>query len=209
MKNLLARFPSPPAGITRLALLLAAALLLIGCLVTSVYPFYDQKSLAFEPALLGDWETVKDSDEHWKFEQSEATNAFRITYSSGKNKSVMVGHTFKLDGNLFLDMLTAEISDENQPPPIPSHCLFRLPQVTPTLRMVPMNYEWLTKLLAENPKALRHHLIAEEKEDQRRLVLTADTSELQKFVLTHLQTEAAWPSDSDTEFKRTSTDKPR
>src|SRR6266704_1494547 len=50
-------------------LLVSGAALLTGCLVTSVYPFYQQKDLAFEPALLGDWTNPKEAGEHWKFER--------------------------------------------------------------------------------------------------------------------------------------------
>jgi hypothetical protein len=34
--------------------LIPVAALLAGCVVTSVYPFYTQKDLVFEPALVGD-----------------------------------------------------------------------------------------------------------------------------------------------------------
>jgi hypothetical protein len=56
--------------------------------------------------------------------------------------------------------------------------------------MVALDYDWLEKLLAEKPKALRHHLI--EDRGSTRLVLTADTAELQRFVVKPLKTEAAW-----------------
>ena len=59
--------------------------------------------------------------------------------------------------------------------------------------MTPMNYEWLGKLLTDNPKALRHYVIRDpENPNSERLVLTADTAELQKFVLKHLNTPDAW-----------------
>ena len=55
-----------------IVLLAAMAVLLGGCLVTSVAPFYTAKDLVFEPALVGDWvENGKDADhEVWKFGRS-------------------------------------------------------------------------------------------------------------------------------------------
>jgi hypothetical protein len=56
--------------------------------------------------------------------------------------------------------------------------------------MVGLDYDWLEKLLEKNPKAIRHHII--EDHGDGRLVLTADTAELQRFVVKHLKTEGAW-----------------
>ena len=176
-------------------LLAVTALVLTGCLVTSVYPFYHAKDVVFDPGLIGEWATVKEegeSSEFWHFER-EGTNAYMLTYKTGDESSVMLTHAFKLNGHLFLDTFTTDISDKPQPPPIPSHFLFRVFQTTPTIRMAPMDYEWLGEFLEKNPKAIRHHVISYgEKENDSRIILTADTAELQKFVIKHLKTEDAW-----------------
>ena len=176
-------------------LLAGGAAFLTGCLVTSVYPFYQQKDLAFEPALLGDWTNSKEPGEHWKFEP-ESTNAYRFTYTSDGKDYVMRAHFFKLGENAFLDMFTTEESPNAEPPPIPSHFLFRVFQISPNPKLASLNYDWLKELLNKEPTAVRHYVIAdEEKPDDTRLILTADTAELQKFVLKHLKTEAAWKND--------------
>jgi len=176
-------------------LLVSGTALLTGCLVTSVYPFYQQKDLAFEPALLGDWTNPKEAGEHWKFER-ESTNAYRLTYTSDGKDYLMRAHFFKLGENAFLDMFTMEAAGDAEPPPIPSHFLFRVFQPGPNPKLAAMNYDWLKELLNKEPAALRHHIIAdEEKPDDTRLILTADTAELQKFILKNLKTEAAWKDD--------------
>lgn len=181
------------------SLFLCGALLLGGCIVTSVYPFYDAKSLTFEPRLLGQWDVETDSgeaNEHWTFEQ-ETNHSFKVSYKNNQTTSVMQGHTFKLKGELFLDLLTTDIDDEHQPPPIPAHMVVRLVEVGTTMRMIPMSYEWLGELLEKNPKALRHHIIyADEKKEHQRLILTADTPELQRFLVAHLKTPEAWKEES-------------
>jgi hypothetical protein len=177
--------------------LAGCALLLAACLVTSVYPFYTGKDVAFEPALAGNWTNSTDAQERWGFEAIN-TNSYRLTYITKDSTNVMQATLFKLRGNLFLDLFTSEIKDDVQPPPIPSHFLFRMNQIKPSVKMAPLNYEWLAKLLDANPKALRHHLIGDEKDkDKQRLVLTADTAELQKFIIKHLYTTDAWKDESE------------
>src|SRR5258706_2379101 len=140
------------------ALAAAGAAVLTGCLVTSVYPFFSEKDPAFEPGLVGNWTNVKEADDHWKFEK-EGSNAYRLTYASGTNSAIMQAHLFRLRGELFLDLFNPETNDQVQPPPIPSHSLLRVFELKPNVRMAPLDYGWLKEALAENPKALRHHVI--------------------------------------------------
>jgi len=58
----------------------------------------------------------------------------------------------------------------------------RIGQTDPELKIAVCDYDWLGKFLQKNPKALSHHL-----EDEN-MVLTADTRDLQKFVMNHLGT---------------------
>jgi hypothetical protein len=180
-----------------LLLLAGCALALTGCLVSSVYPFYTAKDVVFELTLAGSWTNASEGQERWEF-AAVSTNSYRLSYMTKDATNVMQATLFKIQTNLFLDLFNGEIGDEVQPPPIPSHLLFRVRQIKPTVKMSPMDYEWLVKLLDENPKALRHHLIGDEKDkDKQRLVLTADTSELQNFVIKHLDTAAAWKDTTE------------
>ena len=52
---------------TGLALALAT-----GCVLTSVYPFYFEKDVVFEPALLGSWQKAGQTDEQWQFTKDKA-----------------------------------------------------------------------------------------------------------------------------------------
>src|SRR5690348_16111402 len=51
---------------------LAAVVVLAGCVVTSVSPFYTQADLVYEPSLAGNWMQAKGGSEVWRFEQSDA-----------------------------------------------------------------------------------------------------------------------------------------
>ena len=166
----------------------AAALLTAGCLVTSIHPYFTAKDVVFEPAIVGQW-TNTQSDDRWVFEK-EGKAAYRLAYTgSGKTNMVTV-RLFKLDGRMFLDFYSPEPQCDVFPPPIPSHLLLRVYQITPGLRMTALNNDWLRSVLEKDPKVLRHELIGDKSDAQ--VVLTAETGELQQFLRSHLETEEAW-----------------
>jgi len=92
-----------------------AVLLLAGCIVTSIYPFYTAKDIAFEPGLLGQWQDVKDENSHWQFTKG-GTTAYLITITSGQDTNQIQGHLFKLSGQTFMDLFGTESSCDAFPP---------------------------------------------------------------------------------------------
>ena len=190
-------------------ILIAAGLaltLVSGCVVTSVYPFYLEKDVVFEPALLGSWQKAGQRDEHWTFARDKS-NGYLVTCVSKDTTNVVQGHAFKLHGEQFLDLSTAQWKEDIQPEPVPSHLLVRIGQIAPSLKMANLKYDWLGDLLAKNPKAIRHILIKTgDKPEDRRVVLTADTAELQRFVIKHLKTKGAW--DESLELQMAATEPP-
>ncbi len=182
--------------------LVAVAAALTGCVVTSVYPFYSEKDLVFEPALLGSWQKVGQPEERWEFERGRA-NGYRVSCRSEGKTNVGQGHLFMLHGEKFLDFSTAEWKEDIQPQPVPSHLLVRVAQVTPTLKMESLNYDWLNELLARNPETIRHLVIRTgDGSEDRRIVLTADTAELQHFAVKHLKTAEAWQTSLELQRAR-------
>jgi hypothetical protein len=169
-----------------------ALTLVTGCIVTSVYPFYHEKDIVFEPALLGSWQKAGQSDEHWTFARDKA-NGYLVSCVSKDTTNVFQGYVFKLHREKFLDLSTVQWKEDIQPEPVPSHLLVRIGQFAPSLKLANLKYDWLGELVAKNPKAIRHILIKTgDKPEDRRVVLTADTAELQRFVIKHLKTKDAW-----------------
>lgn len=170
-----------------------AGALLTGCVTLSVYPFYTAKDLTFDPALLGVWtETDKtDSDQdNWTFEKINDT-AYRLTVKDDDEKTEFDARLFKLKDQLFLDCQPNDNPDFSTP----GHVLLRVDRIQPSLRLRPLDYEWVEDLIEKKPKAIRHAVVmtARPKGDEaKEVLLTADTAELQKFVRQHLKTEAAW-----------------
>jgi hypothetical protein len=67
---------------------------------------------------------------------------------------------------------------------VPAHLLLKVEQIAPELKLAAMNPDWMQKYLKQHPDALAHRLVSDGS-----VVLAAGTSDLQKFVLAHLQDE--------------------
>jgi hypothetical protein len=180
---------------------IAAAVFLNGCILLSVYPYYSSKDIVFEQSLIGQWTKQEDSDEHWKFEKDRERSYKLSIIEKDKPPTIMEAHLFKLRDQLFLDLAEAPDSkagDDIFPPRIPSHMVVKVSQAKATMQLAPLKYQWVVELLDKDAKALRHHVIKQgETLDERELVVTASTEELQQFLIKHLDTEAAWKDTVD------------
>ena len=166
----------------------AAAILLAAC-IPSVNPFYEEKDVVVDSHLAGEWQDKDNTNnpEIWKFEQS-TNNGFNLTVRQEGKTGKFNAHLFHLKQERFLDLIPTDCNyASNQADLVsfsmfPGHLLLRVAQTDPELQLAACDYDWLEKYLEKNPKALGHHLESE------RIVLTADTRDLQKFVMKHLGT---------------------
>lgn len=159
----------------------ALALALTGC-IASVKPFYTEKDVAFETALLGEW---KNEEELWKF-TPEGTNQYKLVVRQKNGKQGEVTATlFKLKTKLFLDLIPSNVElKENQSDIVAAavylgHLAARVDSIKPRLKLAFFDYDKLATTLKNHPEVLAHY------REGDRLVLTADTPALQKFLLEH------------------------
>jgi len=121
------------------------------------------------------------------FEQS-TNKAFEVTITEQGKTGKFRAHLFKLKDSQFLDVIPADCNyASNQADVVaysmfPGHLLMRVTQIEPEVKFAACDYDWLQKYLEANPTILAHHT------EYERIVLTADTRDLQKFVLKHLGT---------------------
>ena len=174
--------------VTPLAL---AALLFTGCVVTSVYPFYQAKDVTFDPALLGTWvDTDSDpGDDSWVFEKID-DRTYKLIVANGTEKTEFDARLFKLGDVMFLDWLPRERPDGG----VPMHHLVRVDTISPQLTVRLFKSDWLADHLERNPRAVRHIAVPKPAGEggSDEIVLTADTKELQRFIRKHLKTADAW-----------------
>lgn len=170
-----------------------ALVLLAGCVVTSIYPYYTAKDLVFDPVLLGTWSdpTQTNADkETWTFEKLEA-QAYKWVVRDSSKTNEFDAHLFTLGNTKFLDALPRERHEFATP----SHILLRVTKLQPQLEMQVLDYEWLTKLVETTPKTIRHIVVPKQAGNTNEgglITLTAETAELQKFIRKHLNNTNAW-----------------
>jgi hypothetical protein len=186
--------------LTAAAALFAVMLFFAGCVVTSVYPYYTGKDLVFDRALLGDWVeagATNASAEYARFEQAGEKD-YRVTIFGTDETNSMEAHLFRLKQQLFLDVCPTNRSLDF----VPTHQVSKVMQIGPGIETANLNYDWLAKLLEKNPRAIRHMVLREKTGDEHggRIVLTAETKELQRFLLKYVNDPNAWNEPS--QFKR-------
>jgi hypothetical protein len=167
---------------------MAGLIVLAGACVPSVNPFYTEKDVVFDARLVGEWRTTSDPNDiqTWKFEKS-GDNAYKLVVAGKDGKhDDLDARLFKLKDQLFLDVIPTECRYAPDEGGIVSaamfagHLLLRVPQLEPSLRLAGCNYDWLTKHLEAHPNDLTHH------NEDKAMLLTAQTKDLQAFVLQHL-----------------------
>ncbi|MDE3068054.1 MAG: hypothetical protein KGJ60_10955 [Verrucomicrobiota bacterium] len=181
--------------ITRTAALLALALFLAGCVVTSVYPFYTDKDLVSNPVLPGKWVDADATNPPSEYAQIKPLDGkgYWVTLVGAQETNSMEAHLFRLKQQLFLDTFPTNRSLDY----VPTHQVSKVLQIVPRLETADLNYDWLSHLLEKHPKAIRHLVLPEKPgEEGGRIVLTADTKELQRFLLKYVNNTNAWNNPS-------------
>jgi len=172
---------------SRNLILFTTALLFCSCL-PSLKPFYTEKDVVFDTRLVGEWQAQDKSNEpgHWKFEKADG-KAYQLTIvEKNGRQGEFNARLFQLRGNYFLDIIPSDCDyATNQADLVsfamyPGHLLVRVSQFEPELKLAFFDFDWLGDYLEKNPKALAHHA------EDKRIVLTAETRDLQRFVLKHL-----------------------
>ncbi|MEY4386137.1 MAG: hypothetical protein RLY20_1420 [Verrucomicrobiota bacterium] len=185
-----------PRQLALSALALLGLLLLAGCVLTSVYPFYTENDLVFEPKLVGRWADAEHEDntnKFWQFEREGTNAAFKLTVRDGDEEKSYRASFFRLKSWSFIDATPLQGHDDFIPP----HFLMKVSQVEPELKLAVLDYEWVADLLKAHPGALRHTVVEKQpgQAEGGRVVLTADTAELQKFILKYAADTNAFPEN--------------
>ena len=188
--------------------LLVAVVVLAGCIPLSLHPFYHERDVEFEEWLLGEW-GVESEDTAFAFERAD-DDAYRLTVHAvsgdGQERWVFEAHLFELGDRLFLDLVRAdsfedvggrievdeakldrEALDDYVEPlgnwaffQVPAHTFVKIERDGDTLRYAWMDAEWLEDALDAKKVRIDHVKLADD-----RLLLTASTCKLRRFVKKH------------------------
>jgi hypothetical protein len=174
--------------------------LLAGCIVMSVYPFYNDQDLTADSGLAGQWVNSTSSNETWQFTSSSPKSYMLITVDSASTNTFSA-HLFRLKNYQFMDFLTTN----RDMYVMPMHLIAKAERNGTNLSMHFLDYGWLSGYLETNPATLRHIVVPANPDDSssdKMMYLTAGTADLQKFLLKHADDTNAFNSDSDKELQR-------
>lgn len=165
--------------------MLMVCLLASGC-VESLYPVYDTKTQVFEKALVGKWVQGKST---WSFAPRDETE-YQLTVTDENGRQMpFVARLARVDGLLLLDLYpddTPGAGAENAAPGtfrdyhhFPVHSFYLVKKLDDVLELGVGNIKEIRAYLKAHPDALAHAVVDD------RLLLTAPTPDLQKFVVEH------------------------
>jgi len=167
--------------------LLLAAAFLAGCVVQSIQPLFTESEYVTDPGLIGTWVQKEDDGKEigvWTFEADERRYKLAHTDEKGR-KAVFHMAAGKIGTNTFFDFSLrdplpgSELNDLAAVGLIAVHVFVKAVKTNDTLVLLAMDYEWLEKHLAENPKTIAHVI------QDKRPILTGSTAELKAFVARH------------------------
>jgi hypothetical protein len=177
---------------------LLALMTLSGCLVSSLHPFFKQKDKFFDPEMVGYW---MDGDSCiWTIQPNmyadyfmgpeKRDSSYQITYYEEEDKpGLFIGTLFQIKGVNYVDFYP-EPNEEHCVNEFacwhhfPTHTLARVQYNKDSIMLYWFAEELLTDLFEENRIRIKHETI--ELPNLTRHLLTASTSELQKFIKKYL-----------------------
>lgn len=162
------------------------AVMLGGCVLSSLHPLYTDEELIFEEKLIGKW---SEESNVWEFRAGEP-NTYQMRVFDGQ-EGRFVAHLVKLGDMLFLDIFPdSETLGEPQDfygfHILPVHTFMKVEQIEPKLQLRAMNYDKVSKMLQEDPNLLKHEVVDD------RIVLTASTEQLQEFIIKYANEEGVF-----------------
>lgn len=163
--------------------------------VMSLHRLYTEKELVFEEKLLGTWIDAN-NESTWEFSCPEqASKKYQLVYTDDEErKGLFEVHLVKLEDEFFLDVYPSQFPCEIEDPNktdwfynafflLPVHTFVKVDSFEPNLKLKLTDNEKMEELLEDDPNAIRFESFDD------RLVLTASTKELQKFVLKYADDE--------------------
>ena len=173
---------------------IALAFIATGCIVKSLHPFYLDEDVIFTEKLLGNW--IDQDSASWNFkiqkvstgfmEPEKDDDSYRLMHAEDGDTSYLNVHIFNLNGIMYFDFLP--LGEENIGDDlgalhfIPSHSIARAEWLgDDNMAFFWYDQEWLNELFEQKRIKISHETVYDA-EGNKEYVLTAGTTELQKFI---------------------------
>jgi hypothetical protein len=155
--------------------ILLAAVMSSGCLVLSLQPAYDDKSIAFDEALLGKWTSSEDQVQA-TIERGE-WRSYKVTYTDHSATRSFQGNLTTIGPTRLLDLTESRGADPG-PYLVPVHGLYRIDVKGDTLTAAPLDYGWFTRAMAQKTVAR----LSVSFDDRRNAVIASTTADLRRWL---------------------------
>ncbi len=182
---------------------LLIALLLQGCIVRSLRPFYHDEDIVFQKELIGTW-TDQDKSEWRIHENPFKKGSYEIHLKEKSREVAMMGVLFEVGGDLYLDVVPFEdnlqevlLFDLHL---VPTHSVAKVVSMEPTSVTIKwFNEAWLSTLFEQKKIRISHVVVPDAKNNSEKegsYLLTATTDELQAFLQKYGREEAAFDGEN-------------
>jgi hypothetical protein len=151
------------------------ALASTGCLVVSLQPAYDDPSLVFDDALLGQWENAEDGTRA-TVERGE-WRSYKITYVDRSTTRVFQGNLTKIGSSTFLDLTEMRGADPG-PYLVPVHGLARVSIAADTVTGALLDYDRFMRAMSRKTLGRLSAAV----DDRRNAVITAPTADIRRWL---------------------------
>lgn len=172
---------------TKLALA-GAILLTMGCYVQSIQPLYDDRTMSFDPALVGTW--VADEDEEYVFTVTDTTRGmYTLVSDESGAQARFEAVLIELGSAAFLDIYPEAPATESSfymDHLLRVHNILRVEMDADTLWVSDFDGEWLQTMIDKKSLRLSHVPL------DGAVLLTGSTKELQVFVAKYSKTPEAF-----------------
>jgi hypothetical protein len=188
--------------------------LLQGCLVKSLHPFFKDSDVVFKKELINNWKDQEGT--RWEIlPVKESKVAYELRhYKVGDDQAyeMFIAHLFSLGGQLYLDFfpLAKEASDDAlmfDMHLLPTHSIARVESISDReVQIRWLNEKWLNSLFEQKKIKISHEIVRDpiiQDNSNMSYILTASTDEMQKFIIKYGDEDKAFIDDNGVWLKLT------
>jgi len=162
-------------AVAPIALLLCLPLLASACVVVSLQPVYDDSSVVFDQALVGNWVNAEE-ETSVAIERAE-WRSYKVAYTDRFATRNFHGNLTRIGDATWLD-LTEVRGEEGGPFLLPVHGVYRVSVAGDVLSASPLEYGWMTRAIDQKgPRGLNAIV-----DGRRNVVIASPTAELRKWL---------------------------
>ena len=137
-------------------------LVLNGCWILSVYPFYCKDNIVKLPEIYGEWKILKDSFGDMKEKNSNAWNFgndYIKTFDNENIQATIAVVYFSIDQKYFIDCISDEHDGLNKYWKVmifPAHTILKVELKGDSLRLIPLDFDKTIEIMENNRTELEY-----------------------------------------------------